>query len=55
MVTFFTGVLSYTCNNPNQNDNSKSKLFQQKRDESGLEGDPAIEMLEWVGGAGEFK
>lgn len=31
------------------------KLFQQKRDESGLEGEPAIEVLEWVGGVGEFK
>lgn len=31
------------------------KLFQQKRDESGLEGEPAVEVLEWVGGVGEFK
>jgi hypothetical protein len=31
------------------------KLFQQKRDDSGLAGEPAIEVLEWVGGVGEFK
>ena len=31
------------------------KLFQQKRDESGLVGEPGIEVLEWVGSSGEFK
>jgi hypothetical protein len=31
------------------------KLFQQKRDDSGLVGEPGIEVLEWVGGVGEFK
>ena len=31
------------------------KLFQQKRDESGLVGEPEIEVLEHVGGVGEFR